>query len=155
MEEKYIYYVMAIDVDEITKEMLYTQYLIHLFKYHDKKMSFEKFLKFKKDWHEDKYNISSFISSYHLDKDEAIEYAEKNVGDINESGSYEYAAVVSAPIGCSYYNTCQDKENDFIFFKYNHESKSYERIDNTNKLYKRLLEHAWSMISPGGDEDED
>ena len=34
------------------------------FKYHDKKMSFEKFLKFKKDWHEDKYNISSFYQIF-------------------------------------------------------------------------------------------
>ena len=153
MEDKYIYYVTAIDVDEITEEMLQKEYKIHLLKY-DRQIDYEKFLKFKKDWHEDKYNISSFISSYHLEKEEAIEYAKKNIGDINESGSYPYAAVVSAPIGYSYYNTCQNKEENFIFYKYNHSTKKYEEIDKENEVYNYLLEHVWGMISMGGGKNE-
>ena len=91
-------------------------------------------------------DISSFISSYHLNKEEAIEYAENNIGDIYECGSYPYVAVVSAPIGYSYYNTYQEKEKDFIFYKYNHSIKKYEKINKDNEIYNYLLSHVWGMF---------
>ena len=144
MQDK-IYYVEAISLQEKSQEMLKKEYEIHKIKYKED-ITYEQFIKFLKDWHDYQYSIDSFISSYHVTLEEAKEYAKNNVGDINEAGCYNYCAVISAPIGISYYNTEQIKE-DFIIYKYNNVSKSYEELSSTEKEYNKLIEHVWQMIS--------
>lgn len=149
MKDKFIYYVEAIDIDEKTEDDLKKEYEIHKIKY-NKNISYDEFIRFKKGWRDDKYSISSFISSYHLTKEEALEYAKRNIGDINEAGAYPYVAVVTAPTGISYYNSCQNKDEDFIILKYNREKDEYEEIcenDKKSDLYSALVSAVWGMIS--------
>lgn len=149
MKNEFIYYVEAVDIDEKTEEDLKKEYEIHKIKYNEN-MTYEEFIRFKKGWKEDKFTISSFISSYHLSKEEALEYAKRNIGDINEAGAYPYAVVVTAPVGMTYYNSCQNKNEDFIILKYNREKDEYEELEEGEKktpLYDALLSHSWGMIS--------
>ena len=111
-EKNKIYYVSAISLEEITEEKMKHLYEIHKVKYNKPNLSYEDFIEFKKSWKEDEYIIDSFISSYHLSKEEAIQYAIENIGDINECGSYPYAGVSTAYIGHAYHNACQNKNND-------------------------------------------
>ena len=145
----YIYYVAAIDIAEITANDLKKEYEIHKIRYNktEDDLSYKKFLQFMASWKHDKYSVSSFISSYHLTKEEALEYAINNIGDINEAGAYPYAGVVQAPVVCSYYNTEQNPNEDFIILKYNFEIRKYEIIDSTCPEYKYILQHLWGMIS--------
>lgn len=140
-----IYYVSAIYADKLTEEDLKKKYEIHKLKY-NKDITYEKFLDFLKDFKEDEYNIGSFISSYHLTKEEAIEYATKNIGDINEAGCYQYAGVSKAPTGLSYYNSGQNPKEDFIIYKYNREKDEYEELDKKEKEYDLILHHLWGFV---------
>ena len=54
MEKEYIYYVTAISISEITEEILQKKYQIHSIKY-DNKMTYEKYVLFKKRWNDDRY----------------------------------------------------------------------------------------------------
>lgn len=144
MDKEYIFYTQAISLHTKTDEDLQKEYQIHQIKY--KQCTYEEFLKFKKGWHEDKYTIDSFINSYHLDLDEAKKYVINNVSDINESGYYNYAAICKAPIGVTYYN-CEQTKEDFILYKYNSETKLYEELSKEEPEYNYLLEHIWQMIS--------
>lgn len=142
-----IYYVQAISLQELTEELLNKEYEIHKIKYNQPKLTKEQFLKFMEDWHQSKYDIDSFISSYHETLEEAKEYAQRNIGDINEAGCYNYAAVCKAPLGLTYYNTGQNAKEDFILYKYDRESHSYKELAKDVPEYKSLLEHVWGMIS--------
>ena len=133
-----IYYVEALAVEEKTETDLIKEYEIYKIKY-EREITYEKFLETKKNWHEDKYYIEGFTSSYHETLEEAKEYVIENIGDINEAGSYEYAAVVEAPLSVSYYNSYQTKKS-FILYKYNHDKNKYEEIPQTEEVCKYILE---------------
>ena len=103
------------------------------------KLTYEEYLEDLKRKNKDQYSVGYSTSSFHLNKKEAIKYAEYNAGNINEFGSYNYCAVVSSPISVSYYNSYQDEKKDFIIFKYSPEKDKYERIDETNEEYYPIL----------------
>ena len=50
------------------------------------------------------YDIYDFNAAYFIDKDKAIEYAEANMADINESGAYPYIAIIPRCINLMYQN---------------------------------------------------
>lgn len=151
-----IHYVLVIDMDEITDERKRKNYYKMLIEHNkqEKEFTYEKYEKFIKDWKEDKYSFSSFQSSFHTSRKEAIEYVTKNIADINEAGCYNYAAVVSAPIGLAYYNTGVNPEKDIKLFKYNRETDSYVPMDKKEDGFRQLRDHAWGMISLGNNDDE-
>ena len=144
--ENKIYCVSAISLEEISEEKMKHLYEIHKVKYNKPNLSYEDFLSFKKSWKEDKYIIDSFISSYHFSKEEAISFAKKNIGDINECGSYEYAGVSTIYVGHAYHNAHQNKDTDFLIYKYNREIDEYEPLDEESKEYKAILHHLWGFI---------
>lgn len=141
-----IYIVRAISVKEKKEIDLKTEYRKYLLM-HNKAMSYEQFIKFQSSWGNDKYYFYDFISSFHLKKDDAIYYMEKNAGDVNESGSYEYGAVVAAPLDEFYYETEINPDTDIILYKYYRENDSYVELDyNEDKeLYVYLLYYVWGM----------
>lgn len=147
-KEEFAYVVRAIYADEITKEKNERNYEIHKIKYNKPNLTLDEFNKFQSDWKLNKWDIGGFDSSYHFDKEEAINYAKKNIGDINEAGCYMYAAVCPLPIGLAYYNTGIDK-NDIILFKYEREEDEYKTWtpDSSEKeLYERILNYVWGFI---------
>ena len=70
-----------------------------------------------------------------------MKYIKENIGDINECGSYEYAALVSAEIDVSYYECNQTKEEDVILFKFDNETKSYVELEKTADEYFYLQKY--------------
>ena len=141
----YIYSVIAISLEEYTEERLKKLHASHNCLY-SKQLTFEEFLKFQKQWKEDSYDISSFVSSYHLEYKTAKEYVEGNVCDINEAGCYNYAAISKIPIDATYYNSCQNPNTDFDIYKYNIETKEYELLDKKAKEYEYLIRHVWGCV---------
>ena len=146
MEEKnYIYYVLAIDFEKKNEDILKENYESFVKRYKCEGYTYEDYLnKLELEGNKD-FSISSFISSYHLNKDRAIEYATNNIGDINEAGSYNYVAVVSAPIDISYYNSNQNKDKDFELFKYDKENDVYVPLDKNSWEYLPIIYHCWGM----------
>ena len=140
------YCVSAISLTKITEEKLKEMYEIHKIKY-KKEISFEHFLKFQKDFKEDKYLIDSFVSSYHSEKEKAIQYAVNNIGDINEAGCYNYAGVSTLYTDIAYYNTEQNPKEDFIIYKYCREDNMYHELDKSAPEYKYILSHLWGFVS--------
>ena len=144
-----VYVVRAIYVDEITEEKNKKEYEIYKLKYPGwKEKTYEDFLEFQKGWKKDKWDIGGFDSSYHMTKEEAIEYATKNIGDINEAGCYMYAAVCPLPLGVAYYNTDIDR-NEILLFKYCNEKDEYEPLnieEEGMEKESRIRNYVWGFI---------
>lgn len=140
-----IYIVNAISVTEYKEEDLKRKHTAHNC-LNERQLTYEEYLKFLKNWKEDTYSISSFISSFHLEYEKAKEYAENNLGDINEAGCYNYAAIIKAPMDCFYYNSYQNPKTDFELYKYNSETKKYELLDKSAKEYNYIINHLWGFI---------
>lgn len=147
MDRKKIFYVSAISLEKITEENLKKKYEIYKIKY-DKNISYERYIQMAKSWGETKYNIDSFISSYHTSEEEATEYAVENIGDINEAGCYEYVGITDAPIGVSYYNTYINSEKDIRIFKYDREKDKYNPFlkEDDPEIYEYIKYHLWGMV---------
>ena len=149
MEEK-IYIVMPILLKEKTKEDLEKEYRHFLFKLNlkEEEHSFEKFISKNLSKGEKKFYINSFISSYHLTLEKAKLYAQQNVGDINEAGCYNYVCVCTADTDCTYYNTYQNLNEDFIVYKFDFVTDEYVPVEETeeNKEILTVIKyHAWGM----------
>ena len=141
-----IYYVEAYSIEEIDEEYIKKSLEMERVKHGPNwKMSLDEYKKFLHSWGKDKYTFSGEIISFHETKEEAIEAAVNNYGDINEAGCFEYAAVVGAPLGTAYYETSVNPKEDIFVFKFNHDIGKYEEISKDNELYVRFKYAAWHM----------
>ena len=142
VDQQKIYYVSPISLDKITEDDIKKQFEIYKIKY-NKKISYERYLEMAKSYGETKYSISSFYSSFHLDLDEAKEYATKNIGDINEAGCYKYVGVVGVPVGATYYNTYINPDEDIFVYKYNRDKDEYFPFtkDDDSEIFEYLKYH--------------
>jgi len=143
-----IYMVYPVNICEKTNEMLIKEYKIYLIKTNktEEEYSFEQFCNYLENWKQKKYSIDYFISSFHVDIEEAKKYVINNIGDINEAGCYEYACISKAPIGVSYYNSEQNVNTDFIVYKYNPEKKEYIELERDNEIFKEIAKYIWGYI---------
>lgn len=134
-----IWYVEAIGAEKVTEEKLRKDFEIAKIKHNwdSSKVDFEEFKRLKHSWGEDLYYFDRWISSFHKTKEDAIEFATQNIGDINEAGAYNYVAVVGAPMDSTYYNT-YIKYEDVLIYKYDRESDRYVQIDKTEEIFKPL-----------------
>lgn len=146
MKTEFVYFVHAVSCDKKTEEQLHKEHEIYNIKY-DKESSFDEFMRLKKSWKEDKYSCTSFLSSVHDTLEEAQKYAEENICDINESGSYNYSVVSKVLLGCAYYNASQNKDEDFWIYQYDNSTKKYVKINKDNPVYNEILREVWGFIS--------
>jgi hypothetical protein len=91
-----------------------------------KEISLEKYKDFEKMWHRGSYNylIYDYNHAFFTDKENATKSVVRDMGGMNEAGSYNYAAVLEIPTGVSY-----AEMTDIIsieFYEYNRESEKYE-----------------------------
>ena len=134
-----IWYVEAIEARKVTEESLKKDFEVAKIRHNWKPdADFESFKNFKHSWGEDLYYFDREITSFHKTREDAIEYATQNIGDINDGGVYNYVAVVGAPINSVYYNT-YIKYEDVIIYKYDRESDLYIQIDKTEEIFKPML----------------
>lgn len=102
--------------------------------------TFEQFLRFKKDWKQDKYSFGIEEQGYFLDEETAIDYAINNIGDLNEAGAYPYVVISSRPLNVVYPNT---RSNTHKLFLFNRKIDKYELInwdlnDETKHLHEAV-----------------
>lgn len=87
--------------------------------------TFEEFQKYKAEIYESKYLVTTYDTAYFLEEDTAVQYAELNMADINESGAYPYLAVYSRPLSTMYAeaNPCTVR-----LFEYHRKQDVYQEI---------------------------
>ena len=143
-----IYCVKAISLSEYSEEKLRERYKITKIEHPVwQEKTFEDYLNFLKGWKDDKYLTDSFISSYHTKRNDAIKCVTENIGDINEAGSYNYAAILPVPLN-TVYPESNVSYDDVKFFKFNRESEKYEEItDKSIPEYETLCIEATGYIS--------
>ena len=120
--------------------------------------TFESYMKFKKNWDEDKYVFDVEPQGYFLDEKTAIDYAIANMGDINEAGCFPYAIVSSKPLNRYYpyaivssmplnrvYAFCN--EGTHKLFHYNKETDKYDPMDwdysEETKYLRKEVDICW------------
>jgi hypothetical protein len=135
-------YVLSIySIHPLTQEDLETSLKIHNLRY-KRETTMEDFLKFKEDWVKgsSKYDIdysSGEKNAYFYNLGDAIYAVQRNMGDINEAGVYNYATILAYEVG-QMYATCQPLE--FYAYKYNRTIDGYEEIHKgEDEVYDMLV----------------
>lgn len=132
----YIYILYDVCAHKLTKKDLEIEFASYEKRFPGR--TFEQFLRFKKDWKQDKYSFGLEEQGYFLDEETAIDYAINNIGDLNEAGAYPYIVISSMPLNVVYPNT---NPNTHKLFLYNREKDKYEEIDwDLNDETKHLHE---------------
>ena len=134
----YILYLMS--YHEVTQKDLEAGYASYRVKYPDR--TFENYLQYKMNWDRDKFSFDIEPQGYFVDRKTAIEYAEANMGDINEAGSF--VIVSSMPLN-TVYPMCNFREHTLLHF--NRKTGKYEEIDwdycEATKLLKEKGHSGW------------
>lgn len=121
--EASIYVLSIASVRKVTQKDLEIGFASYHARYPER--TFESYIKFKSNWDEDKFSYNVEPQGYFIDENVAVDYANKNIGDINEHGSFPYAIVSSMPLNCVYPVANFRRHR---IFKYNDEEKMYEEI---------------------------
>lgn len=141
-----IYYVYPLSFKKVDLEKELDDNIKDFEKMHGcKVVDKDKYVKYLHVYGKDKVSISGFISSFHIKEAEAMQFAIENGGDINEAGSYNYCAIVKAPVRCIYYNTSQNPDNDITILKYNPDINKYQTLNKKAEEYEVILHHVWGM----------
>lgn len=138
-----IYILYLVDINKVTDESLRIGFASYHAQYPNR--TFDDYVRFKQNWDEDKYSYIIEPQGYFIDEDEAVKYAEENVGDINEAGSYPYVIIASMPLN-RVYPMCN--ERTFRLFKFDELTDKYVEIhwtddEGTVILFKRGLHGAF------------
>lgn len=129
-----IYILTIADSYEVTEESMRIKFASYQAKYPNR--TFESYVKYLKNWDEDRFTFVIEPMGYFLDEQTAIEYAEANMGDINECGAFPYAIVSSIPLN-RVYPTCNFRTHKL--FEYNKKTNRYESVDWDAKEDTRIL----------------
>lgn len=92
------------------------------------------------------YELDDFMSSVHETLEIAQEYVLNNVCDINEAGTFDYAVISRVIVNCAYYNTQQNPKEDFWIYKFNHNTRKYELLDESANEYGPILSYIWGHM---------
>ena len=130
-----IYVLSLVDIIEVTKESLKVEFASYKLRFPDR--SWNSFMKFKRNWKEDKFSFVVEPQGYFIDKATAVDYAERNIGDVNEAGAYPYIVVSSMPLN-RVHPTVNFREH--ILFLFNSETRRYEEISWDYSKGTKLLE---------------
>lgn len=132
--ESHIYVLYIASVSKVTEKGLRIGFASYQARFPDR--TYEQYLKFKKNWDEDKYTYDIEPQGYFIDEQTAVEYAEANMGDINEAGAFPYVIISEMPLNRVYPN-CNTREHRL--FKFNNETQKYEEIDWEHDEETRFL----------------
>lgn len=130
-----IFVLYLISSKKLTNEDIEKEFNIYQIKFPGR--TFDSFMKMKKSFNEDKYKVTFEEQGYFIDESLAIEYAKKNIGDLNEAGAYPFIVISSRPLNTVYpsCNICKNK-----LFEYSKETDSYKEIrfdrDEETKIIK-------------------
>lgn len=119
-----IYILYLVDINQVTEESLRIGFASYQAKWPNR--TFETYMRHKRDWKEDKYSYIIEPQGYFIDAATAVDYAEKNIGDINEAGAYPYVIVASMPLN-RVYPMCNIRE--FRLFHFDKKKDVYNEID--------------------------
>jgi hypothetical protein len=140
--ESSIYVLYVVDINEVTEKSLRIQFASYHAKFPDR--TWEQFLKFKKNWDEDKYSYVIEPQGYFIDEDTAVDYAKKDMGGINEAGAYPYIIVSSMPLN-RVYPVANFRRHRL--FHFNDNTEQYEEIDwdynEGTKLLGQKADNGW------------
>ena len=137
-----IFILYLVDINAVTEESLRIKFASYHAQYPDR--TWEQFLKFKKNWDEDRFSFIIEPQGYFIDEDTAMDYAQKNIGDINEAGAYPYVIVSSMPLN-RVYPMCNFRKHRL--FHFNKKTEQYEEISwNYNEgtqLLEKKADNGW------------
>ena len=122
--ETSIYVLYLADITEVSQKSLDAKFASFKVRYPAR--TYEQFMKQLKNWNEDKYHFLAEPQGYFIDEDTAVDYAVRNMGDINESGAYPYVLISSMPLNRVYPAANTRK---FRIFLFNKKKEVYEEID--------------------------
>lgn len=142
---KHIFCVIVLFVHRKTEEDLQKGYTLYKLKM-EKEISFEQYLKILKSEKRDIFAIAGENSSYHRTLEKAKYFAENNIGDISETGVYNYFCISKIPLGCVYYPCYQDVKNDFILYEYDYPTKIAKLVDKDSEEYKHIVNYVWGNM---------
>ena len=122
--ESNIYVLYLADITPVSQKTLDAKFASYHVRYPDR--TYEQFMKQLKNWNEDKYSFLAEPQGYFIDEATAVDYAIKNVGDINEAGAYPYVLISSMPLNRVYPAANIRK---FRIFLFNKKKDMYEEIN--------------------------
>lgn len=131
-----IYILYLVDIHKVTEEDLRIGFASYQARFPER--NFESYLKYKSNWNRDKYTFDVEPQGYFIDEKIAIDYAVKNICDINEAGAYPYVIISSMPLN-RVYPHCNEREHKLFLFnkdKEMYEEISWEYSEGTQYLYK-------------------
>lgn len=140
--ESNLYILYLVDIHAVTQRDLEVGFASYHARYPER--TFEQYLKYKRNWDRDKYSFDIEPQGYFIDRATAVDYAESNMGDINEAGAYPYVVISSMPLHCVYPHA---NIREHTLFHFNKETERYEEIDwDYNDGTKCLERHINSMV---------
>lgn len=121
--ESNIYILYAVDIIPVTQKGLEIGFAAYHARFPDR--TYDDFLRYKKNWKEDKFTFDVYPMGYFIDEKTAVDYTESNMGDINEAGAYPYAIVSQMPLN-RVYPHCNTRNARLFLF--NKGTERYEKI---------------------------
>ena len=131
-----IFIVKGISIKE-KNEKDWAQELYSLQMQHNKKYSMDYIKRFDKSFYHKAYSyiVDEYNHAYFLDFDTAEKSVFNDMGGMNSSGAYDYAAIFEIPTEVSYAEHISTLS--YSFYKYNHNIKQYQKL-NDNKMLNVL-----------------
>lgn len=137
METAKIYIVYAISAGQKTEEQRRKEFAMHSVR-NRKFRYFQDFCEFLKKWDDYDYYGAADVMGYFLFKDDARKAVESNMADINEAGTYPYAAILALDTGCMYPEAYIMPDAYIPVFQYNRDKDRYEEMTQTEENSKFL-----------------
>jgi hypothetical protein len=140
--ESNLFILYLVDIHEVTRMDLEIGFASYHARYPER--TFEDYIKFKRNWDQDKYTFDIEPQGYFIDRATAVDYAKCNMGDINEAGAYPYVVISSMPLHCVYPHA---NIREHTLFHFNKDTEKYDEIDwDYNDGTKCLERHINSMV---------
>lgn len=144
MEKAYI--VFVIDIYEKTQQDHYNEWLDS-----DKYSSAIDFWEQQKRWGEYTYQGVFEEMGFFTDCSEATQAVVNNMADINECGSWNYAAIVPINLNCMYPWGETDR-SEISLFQYNNEAYHFDKIKNNTQLARYIMHKVTGVFEPDDSE---
>lgn len=137
-----LYVLYAVSYHKVTKLDLDAGYASYHVRYPER--TFEDFLRYKRNWNEDQFTFTIEAQGYFVDRKTAVDYAESNMADINEAGSFPFIIISSMPLN-TMYPMCNFR--DHTLFHFNTKTNKYEEVDwdydDATAMLKSKANNGW------------
>ena len=125
-----LFILKTISIIPKTEEIRHKYWEIYQIEY-NRKMPYEVYIDFLKNWDQYDFLYSEEDNCYFTDYKTAKEFAENNASDINDGGVFNYIGIIEVPFNCTY---AFGEVASLHIFKYNRENDNYTEVpENYNK----------------------